>query len=288
MVHWTGMAWGERMRTHDPAVEQWLEENTLECPRGLGRMTPQQCERLRARVSLRDYWHNRHGGARSILVGAGDMGKEVVFQPGVCEGCPGIEALHGMEMKKMEETKQCRRCGETKALTAFSRRRSSQDGYDRICKACSDAYVRNRRTRRPSAPGTSGGRREAEPHGMRVCRVCGQAKPFRDLVSNKQCRDGYEPLCKACRRERIRQRKGDGRDGGTSAAADPGERPAGGGAQPCAPSASSIVQVDFHLYPDVLEQIKNLAVSEVRTVELQVLYLVRRGLGTYRGTHGIS
>lgn len=40
------------------------------------------------------------------------------------------------------QTKACRKCGEQKPLSAFSKDASSGDGLQRKCKACNDAYRR--------------------------------------------------------------------------------------------------------------------------------------------------
>lgn len=40
------------------------------------------------------------------------------------------------------ETKRCCRCGETKAVTEFNRRRRSCDGLQHNCKPCSNAVYR--------------------------------------------------------------------------------------------------------------------------------------------------
>ena len=33
---------------------------------------------------------------------------------------------------------------------------------------------------------------------MKVCRDCGQEKPFTDFAKMGTCRDGYRPSCKSC------------------------------------------------------------------------------------------
>ncbi|SMC28465.1 hypothetical protein SAMN02746041_03290, partial [Desulfacinum hydrothermale DSM 13146] len=78
-------------------AEEWLARNTFQC--AVGRMTPAQCEALRARPSLRE-------------VVAGGSGPRTLPRPGQCETCRGWEdyVSGGDESVMSEATKTCRVC----------------------------------------------------------------------------------------------------------------------------------------------------------------------------------
>lgn len=62
----------------------------------------------------------------------------------------------------MTESKTCSKCGETKPLTAFSRRTDRASGYQSQCKACQDAYL----TSRPFYMPTQNAKRRARNAGI--------------------------------------------------------------------------------------------------------------------------
>jgi len=79
----------------------WLEINTFRCP--YGRITPEECEKLRSRPSAKEYFRNR----KSVL--KVQKGK-VLLKPLVCEECMEWQklAIEVYEKRKLflEEQKQ--------------------------------------------------------------------------------------------------------------------------------------------------------------------------------------
>lgn len=43
------------------------------------------------------------------------------------------------------------------------------------------------------------------PEGFRSCTTCGVLKPFSDFHKHAQCKGGYNPVCKACRKPLSQQ-----------------------------------------------------------------------------------
>ena len=41
--------------------------------------------------------------------------------------------------------KQCRKCGQEKPLDGFPKHKTTKDGYDTLCKICTNEYAKQRR-----------------------------------------------------------------------------------------------------------------------------------------------
>ncbi|MER8008763.1 endonuclease VII domain-containing protein [Streptomyces sp. NPDC094149] len=94
-----------------------------------------------------------------------------------------------------EGGKRCVRCGETKPLAAFARRRSNLDGRQRHCRDCAADYHRTRQQNlgRKVRP------KMEVPEGHKFCLKCGEVKPWSEWHRNATASDGLSTRCKACR-----------------------------------------------------------------------------------------
>lgn len=93
--------------------------------------------------------------------------------------------------EEVPATKQCRRCGETKPLTAFPRDRRSPDGHKHWCKVCNNAAAREYYYREtPATP----------PKWVALhCEVCGKEMRYRRSEIESRQRRG-RPLPRFCSR----------------------------------------------------------------------------------------
>lgn len=108
-------------------AEKWLEANTFRCP--IGRVTPAQCEALRARPVFNP--------ARPL---------SGPYKPKECMECKQWrEKMNTLDGKLADEpasqaakpaTKKCSKCGKEKPLEAFARDKYTRDGLTCRCKEC--------------------------------------------------------------------------------------------------------------------------------------------------------
>lgn len=94
--------------------------------------------------------------------------------------------------------KPCKRCGETKLLTEFSKAPNTRDGLKSSCKACDAArhrenYIPTPRTRR---------RGPIDPSEPKTCQKCGLTKTHGDFSLSRKATETqnavYRSNCKAC------------------------------------------------------------------------------------------
>lgn len=121
------------------------------------------------------------------------------------------------------------------------------------------------------------------PLEKKRCRMCGVEKPLDAFSKNKDCKQGVEGTCKACKQKQAIRRYNQ-----LAAAAVFGARTndvkAENEPQPALNLTDDIqndplsITIVFRNYPDIMEQIFNLARTEFRTPEMQVLYMLARQL----------
>jgi hypothetical protein len=127
---------------------------------------------------------------------------------------PGVPAREGQ--------KRCPRCDEWKRHEEFSRNRSTPDGLQSYCKACSSAIQRSNAERN----GVANRRREVTPlgfigplpapqsrrDGTKQCTLCRETKLLLSFYTNRNTADGAGSYCRDCDRERIRRWRAANRD----------------------------------------------------------------------------
>lgn len=98
------------------------------------------------------------------------------------------------------EHKICKKCGVSKSLDSFSKRKDSKDGYGNSCKECEKERLRNRRS--------SISYEEAIEKGLeKVCTRCNILKPVKEYNKNIRGKYGSTPHCKMCEKERQKTAK---------------------------------------------------------------------------------
>lgn len=145
------------------------------------------------------------------------------------------------------------------------------------------------------------------PEVTRRCKTCGVVKPMDEFPKNKECRDGIEPSCKACRRMKKKQRiaRKYGTVTSVSEAVGHGETElhpaqrtevkgylrAGAVSYRDAVSTANmqtktclIITVDLTRHEEVYRSILKIAEEEERTPDAQVRYWLRNHVLDGRGT----
>lgn len=120
--------------------------------------------------------------------------------------------------------KHCRRCGTDRPRAEFHRNRSTRDGLQTYCKACSNEVRREYEERNAEALARRRAERllTAEDTGVKMCTKCGQTKPRITFYLNRNTKDGRATYCADCQRaatrawnaanaDRVRQRNAEAR-----------------------------------------------------------------------------
>ena len=97
-------------------------------------------------------------------------------------------------------SKECTKCGETKALSEFSKDKYRKDGLVSQCKECKRLYMRKRK-------------RELQDIGHitpdeKECTKCHEVKKSSEFSKFCHSRDGLNTICKQCHQERAYTRDG--------------------------------------------------------------------------------
>ena len=116
----------------------------------------------------------------------------------------------------------------------------------------------------------------AEEPRKKICHLCGKEKAIDEFPKNERCKDGHEKQCKTCKSNKGKKRYLENKKipivNPTAKAPTP--RPAKPSPQP--QPAQPVVL--FDRYPDVLESLKRAAADQVRTLQEQICWYVKRGL----------
>ena len=97
-------------------------------------------------------------------------------------------------------SKECTKCGETKALSEFSKHKKGKDGLAYWCKECHQLYLRKRK-------------RELQDTGYitpdeKECTKCHEVKKSSEFAMHSCRRDGLDHRCKQCHKEHKHTRGG--------------------------------------------------------------------------------
>ncbi|WP_280856530.1 MULTISPECIES: endonuclease VII domain-containing protein [unclassified Streptomyces] len=103
------------------------------------------------------------------------------------------------------DAKECRKCGRDLPLAAFARDRNRRDGLQVHCRECVAEYSATHYRRRREAMGKSVREHVDVPDGHKLCRTCGDIKPWSEWHRNATASDGLSTRCKACRAARGRR-----------------------------------------------------------------------------------
>ena len=103
-------------------------------------------------------------------------------------------------------TKQCRNCGQEKPLDNFPKHKTTKDGYDTLCKICTNEYAKERRLnniekereRRQRCKENKERERLLNPISEKQCNVCNETKNMVEFSTHQTNKDGYNNKCKIC------------------------------------------------------------------------------------------
>ncbi|MFE2044184.1 endonuclease VII domain-containing protein [Streptomyces sp. NPDC059477] len=95
--------------------------------------------------------------------------------------------------------KWCRKCRRDLPPAAFARDRNRRDGLQAHCRECVAEYSAAHYRRRREAMGKAVRERVEVPEGHKLCRRCGEVKPWSEWHRNATASDGLSTRCKTCR-----------------------------------------------------------------------------------------
>ena len=109
----------------------------------------------------------------------------------------------------------------------------------------------------------------------KTCRKCGERKDLDRFYRDRQTTDGLTGVCKTCWNERNKKRRR-ANSAPLKNLTAPG--PAAEDWEEIFEIGPLAIIVDFEKYPDLLEKIRAGAEAEIRSIEQQTIYLIKRGL----------
>jgi len=99
--------------------------------------------------------------------------------------------------------KRCSKCGKLKNESEFPKDRTRKDGLHQRCKACKNAYSRQRyKTKQEFKTDTIGS------NNLKKCSGCGEIKARSEFSKDRTKKDGLYHLCKVCRSAYRRKSQG--------------------------------------------------------------------------------
>lgn len=103
-----------------------------------------------------------------------------------------------VESVKAGTTKLCDDCGEEKDIDHFQRKTNGE----RLprCKQCMGVRIREGQREQAASRRALAEGEEPQPEGMKVCSICGEAKPRTEFGGHAKTKDRLDPRCKVCRR----------------------------------------------------------------------------------------
>ncbi|TWV56521.1 recombination endonuclease VII [Streptomyces misionensis] len=102
-------------------------------------------------------------------------------------------------MAEEPNAKECGKCGRDLPPAVFARNKRRPDGLQAYCRECVARYGAAHYRRRRTAEGRTAREKVAVPSGHKLCRACGEVKPWSDWHRNATASDGLSTRCKACR-----------------------------------------------------------------------------------------
>ena len=105
--------------------------------------------------------------------------------------------------------KQCRKCCEEKSFDNFPKHKTTKDGYDTLCKICTNEYAKQRRLKNIDKERERYERyrqkniteRLLNPITEKQCNICDIVKPIDEFSASITHNDGYKNTCKICTNE---------------------------------------------------------------------------------------
>jgi hypothetical protein len=102
--------------------------------------------------------------------------------------------------------KQCRNCGIEKPLENYPKSKSNKDGYDTLCKICTNEYAKQRRLNNIEKERERYQRYKENNERERLlnsiteksCIICNEIKKIIEFSNSPTSKDGYNNRCKFC------------------------------------------------------------------------------------------
>jgi hypothetical protein len=102
--------------------------------------------------------------------------------------------------------KQCRNCGLEKSLNEYPKHKTTKDGYDTLCKVCTNEYAKQRRLKNLDKERERYSRykennqrdRLLNPITEKTCNICCETKNISEFSIHQTNKDGYNNKCKNC------------------------------------------------------------------------------------------
>jgi len=143
------------------------------------------------------------------------------------------------------DSKMCKVCGETLPLDQFHRDRGGKFGRKAICIECTKEFMKKKGKERGSMEAV----KVAEG---KTCKGCGVKKPLEQYQVNPRTKDGLQPICKDCTGKKIASGRWD--------------------------KDKNHLHLDISDYPEIMEALPDAAKARIRTLELQAIAYIVRGL----------
>ncbi|MER6288195.1 endonuclease VII domain-containing protein [Streptomyces sviceus] len=103
------------------------------------------------------------------------------------------------------DAKECRKCGRDLPPAAFARDKNRRDGLQVHCRECVAEYSAAHYRRRREAMGKPVREQVEVPDGHKLCRTCGEIKPWSEWHRNATASDGLSTRCNTCRAAQNRR-----------------------------------------------------------------------------------
>ena len=89
--------------------------------------------------------------------------------------------------------KKCNRCNIYKSYKKYNKNKSHKDGYNSICKECTEISRKNRILKYSKNPVNI---------EFKICNTCQVRKDVNNFVKNSSSKDGLNASCKICKNKR--------------------------------------------------------------------------------------
>lgn len=97
-----------------------------------------------------------------------------------------------------KRAKTCNKCGKTKEIDSFSKRKVSKDGYRNQCRDCEHSYYRDYYARNSFGKARI---KNSDPTGVTYkCTHCLELKPEEEFNLAERSPLGIKTLCKKCQK----------------------------------------------------------------------------------------
>lgn len=118
---------------------------------------------------------------------------------------PQVERKPRKKVEYNLSEKCCNTCGIFKKLDQYTNQITSKDGKRNRCKECAKKLWKENKDKREKIAE----KRKETPvkYTEKICKTCKELKPLEHYTNNKRRKDGKENQCKACMKEKNKEKK---------------------------------------------------------------------------------